>query len=201
MAKALSSGRTVDGDNYYLLHVKVVCNKGLDESTYLQLIFNIKINKHRQDETSLREFWESIGAIPLQNSRTVVRHTPSLITLPTLSTLAATAPLTALPDFGWTLARLSAQQDHPPHVVIRTARQRRGKSANRVVPLSDPAYVDEMRTLFPCTRKELEADTEIGERCALPVWTVSDRTVRNWLTQLWTAQRIVVFGSAPRCIG
>ena len=78
-----------------------------------------------------------------------------------------------------------------PHVVIRTAKQRRsgggrprrGKSANRGVPLSDPAYVDEMRRLFASTREEFEADAETGERRALPVWTVSDRTVRNWLTR------------------
>lgn len=78
-----------------------------------------------------------------------------------------------------------------PHVVIRTAKQRRagsgrprkGTSPNRVVPLSDPAYVDEMRRLFASVREEFETDGETGERRALPVWTVSDRTVRNWLTR------------------
>lgn len=53
-----------------------------------------------------------------------------------------------------------------PHVVIRTAKQRRagggrpkkGKSANRVVPLSDPAYVDEMRRLFASTKERFEDD-------------------------------------------
>ncbi|WP_337026541.1 tyrosine-type recombinase/integrase [Pantoea eucrina] len=78
-----------------------------------------------------------------------------------------------------------------PHVVIRTAKQRRagggrprkGTSANRVVPLSDPAYVDEMRRLFASTKEGFETDAETGERRALPVWTVSDRTVRNWLTR------------------
>lgn len=47
-----------------------------------------------------------------------------------------------------------------PHVVIRTAKQRRAGSGrprgdtspNRVVPLSDPAYVDEMRQLFASVR-------------------------------------------------
>lgn len=76
-----------------------------------------------------------------------------------------------------------------PHVVIRTAKQRRagsgrprkGTSPNRVVPLSDPAYVDEMRRLFASTREEYQSDPVTGERRALPVWTVSDRTVRNWL--------------------
>lgn len=79
--------------------------------------------------------------------------------------------------------------DTIPHVVIRTAKQRRagggrprkGKSANRVVPLSDPGFVDELRRLFASTREEFEADAETGERRALPVWTVSDRTVRNWI--------------------
>jgi integrase len=76
-----------------------------------------------------------------------------------------------------------------PHVVIRTAKQRRagggrpkkGKSANRVVPLSDPACVDELRRLFASTREEYETDAETGERRALPVWNVTARTVRNWL--------------------
>lgn len=47
-----------------------------------------------------------------------------------------------------------------PHVVLRTAKQRsasggrprKGKSANRMVPLSDPAYVDEISRLFASTR-------------------------------------------------
>lgn len=77
--------------------------------------------------------------------------------------------------------------DAIPHVVIRTAKQRRtcsgrprkGKSANRVVPLSDPAFTDELRRLFASVREEFETDAETGERRALPVWTVSDRTVRN----------------------
>lgn len=77
-----------------------------------------------------------------------------------------------------------------PHVVIRTAKQRRagggrpkkGKSANRVVPLSDPAYVDEMRRLFASTKERFEEDVITGERRALPVWKTTDRTVRNWLT-------------------
>lgn len=76
-----------------------------------------------------------------------------------------------------------------PHVVIRTAKQRRasggrprkGKSANRVVPLSDPGYVDEIRRLFASTRERFEEDTITGERRAMPVWGISDRTVRNWL--------------------
>ncbi len=78
-----------------------------------------------------------------------------------------------------------------PHVVIRTAKQRRagggrpkkGKSANRVVPLSDPAYVDEMRRLFASTKERFEDDPITGERRALPVWKTTDRTVRNWLTR------------------
>ncbi|MFY7551369.1 phage integrase family protein [Enterobacter cloacae complex sp. BZL2001] len=78
-----------------------------------------------------------------------------------------------------------------PHVVLRTAKQRRagggrprkGKSANRVVPLSDPAYVDEMRRLFASTKEQFEDDPITGERRAQPVWNVSDRTVRNWLVR------------------
>lgn len=77
-----------------------------------------------------------------------------------------------------------------PHVVIRTAKQRRagtgrpakGKSANRVVPLSDPGYVDEIRPLFASTRERIETDAQSGERRPLPIWTATDRTVRNWLT-------------------
>ncbi|WP_336222941.1 tyrosine-type recombinase/integrase [Enterobacter kobei] len=79
--------------------------------------------------------------------------------------------------------------DEIPHVVIRTAKQRRstggrprkGKSANRVLPLSDPDYVDEMRRLFASTRERFEDDRITGERRAMPVWGVSDRTVRNWV--------------------
>lgn len=78
-----------------------------------------------------------------------------------------------------------------PHVVLRTAKQRRagggrprkGKSANRVVPLSDPAYVDEMRRLFASTKEQFEDDPITGERRALPIWNVSDRTVRNWIAR------------------
>lgn len=78
-----------------------------------------------------------------------------------------------------------------PHVVLRTAKQRRagggrpkkGKSPNRVIPLSDPAYVDEMRRLFASTKEQFEDDPITGERRALPVWNVSDRTVRNWLNR------------------
>lgn len=81
--------------------------------------------------------------------------------------------------------------DAIPHVIIRTAKQRRagsgrprkGTSPNRVVPLSDPAYVDEMRRLFASVREEFEFDPESGERRALPVWTVTDRTVRNWINR------------------
>ncbi len=78
-----------------------------------------------------------------------------------------------------------------PYVVLRTAKQRRssggrprkGTSPNRVIPLSDPAYVDEIRRLFASTREQFEEDSVTGERRALPVWTVSDRTVRNWLAR------------------
>lgn len=85
-----------------------------------------------------------------------------------------------------------------PHVVLRTAKQRRtaggrprrGKSPNRVVPLSDPAYVDEMRRLFASTKEQFETDPVTGERRALPIWNVTDRTVRNWLVRaVDTAQR------------
>ena len=79
--------------------------------------------------------------------------------------------------------------DTVPHVVIRTAKQRRssggrpakGKSANRVVPLSDVAYVTEMRNLFASTKEKFEIDSVTGEKRALPVWNITDRTVRNWL--------------------
>jgi len=85
--------------------------------------------------------------------------------------------------------------DAIPHVVIRTAKQRRagsgrprrGTSPNRVVPLSDPAYVDEMRRLFASVREEFETDGETGERRVLPVWAVSDRTVRNWINRATNA--------------
>lgn len=51
-ADILSSGSpgVVDGDKYDLLHVKVVCNDGLDESTYLKLITHIEINEYHLDE-------------------------------------------------------------------------------------------------------------------------------------------------------
>lgn len=79
--------------------------------------------------------------------------------------------------------------DAIPHVVIRTAKQRKagggrpqkGKSANRVVVLSDADYVREMRNLFASTREKFEIDALTGEKRALPVWNITDRTVRNWL--------------------
>lgn len=52
-----------------------------------------------------------------------------------------------------------------------------------MVPLSDPSYVDEMRRLSASTKEGFETDAGTGERRALPVWNVSDRTVRNWLTR------------------
>lgn len=78
-----------------------------------------------------------------------------------------------------------------PHVVLRTAKQRRagggrprkGKSADHVVPLPDPAFVDEMHRLFANTREQFEDDPVTGECRALPVWNVSDRTVSNWLVR------------------
>lgn len=78
-----------------------------------------------------------------------------------------------------------------PHVVLRTAKQRRagggrprkGKSANRVVPLSDPTCVDALRRLFASTKEQFEDDPITGERRAQPVWNVTDRTVRNWLVR------------------
>ncbi|CAI2040890.1 Tyrosine recombinase XerD [Serratia fonticola] len=78
-----------------------------------------------------------------------------------------------------------------PHVVLRTAKQRRtgrgrptkGKSANRTVPLTDPQFVDELRRLFASTKELFEVDAETGERSPLPVWQISDRCVRNWLTK------------------
>nr|WP_318379128.1 tyrosine-type recombinase/integrase [uncultured Enterobacter sp.] len=84
-----------------------------------------------------------------------------------------------------------------PHLVLRTAKQRRagggrpkkGKSPNRVIPLSDPAYIDEMRRLFASTKEQFEDDPITGERRALPVWNVSDRTVRNWLNRAVDAAR------------
>jgi len=76
-----------------------------------------------------------------------------------------------------------------PHVVLRTAKQRRtgrgrptkGKSANRTVPLTDPHCVDELRRLFASTKELFEIDAETGERSPLPVWQISDRCVRNLL--------------------
>lgn len=82
-------------------------------------------------------------------------------------------------------------------MVIRTARQCRtagdlpnkGKSANRVVPLPDPGYVDEMRRLFASTRERFEEDVVTGERRAMLLWSVSDRTVRNWQERAVDATR------------
>lgn len=67
--------------------------------------------------------------------------------------------------------------DDIPHMVIRTTNQRRtggdrpqkGKSANRVVVLSDADYVREMRNLFASTRERFEVDSLIGEKSAIPV--------------------------------
>lgn len=78
-----------------------------------------------------------------------------------------------------------------PHIILRTAKQRRhgpgrpakGKSANRLVPLTDPQFVDELRRLFASTKEQVEIDEETGERTPLPIWQATDRTVRNWLTK------------------
>ena len=78
-----------------------------------------------------------------------------------------------------------------PHIILRTAKQRRngpgrpakGKSANRLIPLTDPHFVDELRRLFASTKEQFEIDSVTGERTPLPVWQATDRTVRNWLTK------------------
>ncbi|OCJ37348.1 MULTISPECIES: tyrosine-type recombinase/integrase [Serratia] len=78
-----------------------------------------------------------------------------------------------------------------PHMVLRTAKQRRngpgrpakGKSANRLIPLTDPHFVDELRRLFASTKEQFEIDSVTGERTPLPIWQATDRTVRNWLTK------------------
>lgn len=78
-----------------------------------------------------------------------------------------------------------------PHIILRTAKQRRngpgrpakGKSANRLIPLTDPQFVDELRRLFASTKEQFEIDSVTGERTPLPIWQATDRTVRNWLTK------------------
>jgi integrase len=78
-----------------------------------------------------------------------------------------------------------------PHIILRTAKQRRsgpgrpakGKSANRLIPLTDPQFVDELRRLFASTKEQFEIDAQTGERTPLPIWQTTDRTVRNWLTK------------------
>ena len=78
-----------------------------------------------------------------------------------------------------------------PRIILRTAKQRRGghgspakgKSANRLVPLTDPHFVDELRRLFASTKEQFEIDTQTGERTPLLIWQTTDRTVRNWLTK------------------
>jgi len=52
-----------------------------------------------------------------------------------------------------------------------------------VVPLSNPAYVDEMRRQFTSVRQEFETDSDIDEHRALLVLTVSDRTLQNWINR------------------
>lgn len=91
-----------------------------------------------------------------------------------------------------------------PHVVIRIAKQRRagrpakGKSANRVVLLFHPRFVDEPRWLFASTRERYETGAHTGERHALTVWAATDRTVRNWLTRaVDNARRDGVIFSMP----
>lgn len=78
-----------------------------------------------------------------------------------------------------------------PHVIYRTAKQRRagpgrpkkGKSAHRIVPITDPVFVDELRRLFASTKEQFEVNAVTGERTPLPVWQISDRSVRNWLSK------------------
>ncbi|MEH3828172.1 hypothetical protein [Enterobacter roggenkampii] len=53
------------------------------------------------------------------------------------------------------------------------------KSANRVVPLSDPDFVDAVRK----HEERVGTDAQTAERRSLPVWVVSDRTVCNWLVR------------------
>ncbi|WP_061800764.1 site-specific integrase [Serratia ficaria] len=79
-----------------------------------------------------------------------------------------------------------------PYVVLRTAKQRRagasrpakGKQANRIVPLTDPYLVEELQRLFASVEEEYQLHPVNQSRTPLPVWAITVRTVRNWLTSM-----------------
>lgn len=94
--------------------------------------------------------------------------------------------------------------DEIPHVVIRTAKQRRtaggrlrkGKSTNLVVPLSDPGYVDEMHRLFASTRERFEEYRESGEHRVMPVWELPIARFETGFNGPLTQQPATESGSA-----
>ncbi|WP_149571790.1 site-specific integrase [Serratia nevei] len=79
-----------------------------------------------------------------------------------------------------------------PYVVLRTAKQRRagagrpakGKQANRIVPLTDPHLVEELQRLFASVEETFQLHPVTRSRTPLPVWTITARTARNWLTAM-----------------
>lgn len=50
-----------------------------------------------------------------------------------------------------------------------------------MVVLSAPDYIREMHYLLASTSEAFEIDTLTGENLAMPVWSVTERFVKNWL--------------------
>ncbi|WP_258395406.1 MULTISPECIES: hypothetical protein [Lonsdalea] len=45
----------------------------------------------------------------------------------------------------------------------------------RIVSITDPVVVDELRCLFASTKEQFEVNAVTGECTPLPVWQISDR--------------------------
>lgn len=59
-----------------------------------------------------------------------------------------------------------------------------GNSAHRLVPLSDPQYVAQLQTMVATLKIPQERrNPKSGRMEKVRLWTITDRTVRSWLTE------------------
>ena len=72
---------------------------------------------------------------------------------------------------------LLAQETTKNETIVVTSQMQSGATKIATPDIETPQSVSII------TREQFEEDVITGERRALPVWSVSDRTVRNWLVR------------------
>lgn len=83
------------------------------------------------------------------------------------------------------LAKLKQREEQASR---RAGRRPAGSVTHRLVPLSDPAFVHQLQQFIATFRIPLERRNKTtGRMEKARLWTVTDRTVRTWLTDAVTA--------------